>query len=262
MSRAMKADRFSFASSGVLLSVAVALTGLAWQSPAGLCFAYVTITLLGATRLSMRNKDRITTRFAYFIAITYSIIVIAKYALVAPAPWGSSFSIYVYGFLIMVMTAVTTLVFFVGLLLSEFDYKNNKQWMNIAGLALVSGLYLAFTSMCGSAIQSRACYNVAERLQPLVAGVDAYKRDHNELPEKLEDLVPEYLKTLPSTGVGILPDYYLRADRDSWQLVVTNPNANEEFIYVHDPTFPAFDSGEMWSDGHWKFRANWRIPGL
>lgn len=258
----MKADQFTFASSGALLCVAVALTGLTWQSPAGVCFAYVTITLLGAKRISSRHKDRITTDFTYFIAITYSIIVVAKYSFLAPAPWGNSFSIYVYGILTMIMAAVITLVFFAGLLLSGFDNKNKKQWMNIAGLALVSGLYLAFTSMCGTAIQSRACYNFAERLQPLVASVDAYKRDHNELPKKLEDLVPEYLKTLPSTGIGILPDYDLRRVRDSWQLVVSDPNANAEFVYLPDPPLPAFDSRETWSDGHWKFHANWITVGL
>ncbi len=45
------------------------------------------------------------------------------------------------------------------------------------------------------------------RAKPLVAAIHQYEQDHHAPPESLQNLVPEYLPAIPSTGMGAYPEF-------------------------------------------------------
>jgi hypothetical protein len=61
----------------------------------------------------------------------------------------------------------------------------------------------------------------AVRSRPVVAAIEAYEREKGHPPPDLQALVPGYLPSVPSTGMGAFPDFIYRADgRGGWRLRV------------------------------------------
>lgn len=59
----------------------------------------------------------------------------------------------------------------------------------------------------------------SERSQPLIAAIKKYERDQGMPPERLADLVPDYLSVLPDTGMRACSEYQY----------VTGPDTREGF---------------------------------
>lgn len=90
-----------------------------------------------------------------------------------------------------------------------------------AFLLIVSGLYISCCMggiILGHRTRMAGMHAFAERSQPLIDAIGSYERDHSVPPRSLQDLVPDYLPIVPSTGMMAYPTYRYH----------TGANANEE----------------------------------
>ena len=83
---------------------------------------------------------------------------------------------------------------------------------------------------------------VAKALMPVVHALEAYYADHSRYPEKLQELIPNYLPKMPS-----LPQYI-----NLWvyRLVnfVPHPKTQRHyFLTVHVPSTATLQQGKRWS---------------
>jgi hypothetical protein len=49
--------------------------------------------------------------------------------------------------------------------------------------------------------------NFAQRSEKLIAAIKKYEQDNSDPPESLNDLVPNHLPSIPSTGMMAYPQY-------------------------------------------------------
>lgn len=78
-----------------------------------------------------------------------------------------------------------------------------------------------------------------ERAQPIIRAIDAYRVDHADEPDSLDELVPEYLDELPAPLVGGQVWEYHNT-RGSYELTV--PSSNPEppsflWMMIFGPSF-------------------------
>ncbi len=78
--------------------------------------------------------------------------------------------------------------------------------------------------MVSREIRMNGFKQMAERTRPLVAAIKKFEKQKGHAPEELEELVPEFVSTLPKTGIGAYPDYHyerLKGENDAWELSVS-----------------------------------------
>ena len=89
----------------------------------------------------------------------------------------------------------------------------------------------------------------AQRSEPLIAAISDYERDHSTPPRTLDDLVPDYVLAVPSTGMMEYPEYRYHAGDDAkeefadnpWALYVFTPSAGINFdrmLYFPNQNYP------------------------
>jgi hypothetical protein len=101
-------------------------------------------------------------------------------------------------------------------------------WRNAALSALVAGATATPLLLAGFPLVSGASELALERLvrrsEPLVTAVRAFESRHGRPPPHLEALVPEFLPSLPTTGLPDAPSYAYKLDPasgdspSSWRL--------------------------------------------
>jgi hypothetical protein len=82
-----------------------------------------------------------------------------------------------------------------------------------------------------------------EKSKPIFVALEEYRKDHNKFPEKLEDLVPEYLSRVPrpawrfryryqvyENGQTYTIAHIIRGDADDWNCYTSD---TKEWV-VHD----------------------------
>ncbi len=90
---------------------------------------------------------------------------------------------------------------------------------------------------------------LAQRSTPLVDAIARYEEESGSPPPSLDDLVPDYLPEVPSTGMGAYPDYeYITGDtaqdrykKNSWVLIVPTPPGGlgwDQFMYFPNQNYP------------------------
>lgn len=85
-------------------------------------------------------------------------------------------------------------------------------------LLLLGIIYLATGTALGSAedaIRNASFYDLAERSMPLVEAIMAFEKAEGHPPKKLDDLVPTYLDSVPSTGLAAYPHYEIHMGEES-----------------------------------------------
>jgi hypothetical protein len=98
----------------------------------------------------------------------------------------------------------------------------------------------------GDRIRMNAFAQLAERSKPLIAAIRAYDQKHGQPPESLLALVPEFLPTVPSTGMGGYPKYEYSTpatnyDGNPWILIVYTPSGGinfDHFMYFPLTNYP------------------------
>lgn len=89
---------------------------------------------------------------------------------------------------------------------------------------------------------------LAVRSTTLVSAIEQFEKEKGGPPRSLEQLVPDYLDTVPSTGMGGYPEYeYVSGDQaancegNDWVLLVPAPGPGmnfDIFMYFPDQNYP------------------------
>jgi len=127
--------------------------------------------------------------------------------------------------------------------------------------------YMAVFLVCAGIsgrIRMRAFERLAERSAPLVQAIRKYESDHKYPPDKLADLVPDYLPEIPRTGMGAYPEYeyHVGSDiwvctRNKWILKVFTPSGLinfDMFVFFPDGNYPEYGFGGYFERvGDWAY---------
>jgi len=123
---------------------------------------------------------------------------------------------------------------------------------NFLTLFLVSTLYFFSFVICvkiGGSIRMKGFSKLAERSETLVNAIKYYDEKYGKPPEKLSNLVPEFIPEVPTTGIGAYPKYEYYAgetardyyDNNPWALVVFTPPGGigfDQFMYLPMQNYP------------------------
>ncbi|MFN7140928.1 MAG: hypothetical protein ACK4UN_16470 [Limisphaerales bacterium] len=116
-------------------------------------------------------------------------------------------------------------------------------------LAFCSAAYvIAFVAALrlGESIRMSAFHRLAERSQPLVAAIHEFEQKYGHPPESLQSLVPEFLPSVPSTGMAAYPEYRYTASATNyhgnpWVITVFTPSGGinfDQFMYFPLTNYP------------------------
>ena len=165
--------------------------------------------------------------------------------------------------LTLLAAIISVLVVLVAMLLLCFE----RTQRTAVCLLIVSLIYLVTFSICpriGQKVYMHGFVKLAERSKPLIESIKLYEKDHGQAPASMEDLVPDYLDEVPSTGIGDAESGYMynRSGGEDvvinwgnpWQLVVDTPCFGlgwDMFIYVPKQNYP--DSVSYERIGDWVY---------
>jgi len=162
----------------------------------------------------------------------------------AVAPRGSAAPLTLATMLVFPALAAAVL-FVVGLICLCF--RRSRRWAAMTVLCSIT-YCTAFVAalQIGRHIRTNAFHRLAERSTPLVAAIRAYEQKHGSPPDSLEALVPEFIPSVPSTGIGAYPEYryYLAPehyDGNPWVLIVFTPSGVlnfDQFMYFPLGNYP------------------------
>jgi len=100
-------------------------------------------------------------------------------------------------------------------------------------------------------IRMNAFAELAERSKPLVTAIHAYQQKRGQPPESISALVPDFILSVPSTGMGAYPEYEYLTDATNfhgnpWVLRVFTPSGGinfDQFLYFPLTNYPATGYG-------------------
>lgn len=109
-------------------------------------------------------------------------------------------------------------------------------------------------NLLGNKARKAGMQAFAARSQPLIAAIFRYERDHAAPPPTLQDLVPDYLPAVPSTGMMAYPEYHYHVgeqaadgyDGNPWALAVFTPSGGinfDQMLYFPRQNYPAQGHG-------------------
>jgi len=132
-------------------------------------------------------------------------------------------------------------------------------------LLLLGIIYFATLAPLGSAadrIQTASFHDLAERSMPLVEAVKAFEKAEGHPPKSLDQLVPKYLDSVPSTGLAAYPKYEIHMGNESsmwrgnpWVLCVpVGRGLNFDlFLYFPNQNYPSGEYSSFERFGDWGY---------
>ncbi len=133
-------------------------------------------------------------------------------------------------------------------------------------LLLLSVIYLATGAALGSAedaIRNASFNSLAERSMPLVEAVKAFEKAEGHPPKTLDDLVPTYLDSVPSTGLAAYRHYEIHMGEESsmwkdnpWVLCVPVSSGTlnwDLFLYFPNQNYPPDERSAFERMGDWAY---------
>lgn len=167
--------------------------------------------------------------------------------------WGSLF--FVFPALLCTLLVPAALV---GLL-----FKKTRSFSLAIGLCAISFAAAFFKSLTiAEEIRMRAFADLAERSKPLVQAIRTYEARNGTPPQSLDQLVPDLLPAIPTTGMGAYPEYqYLtnttNFDGNPWVLTVFTPSGGinfDQFMYFPLTNYPEKGyGGTLQKIGDWAY---------
>jgi len=128
--------------------------------------------------------------------------------------------------------------------------------MLTAGILIASAPFVGTT--LAHSVREHAYERVADRSIELQKAIGKYERAHGSPPEILQQLVPEYISSVPSTGLPACPDFsYSKIGyrmRGCWELSLrfTAPQYGDEFVYGPSGEYMGeFDPGTFRKISDW-----------
>jgi hypothetical protein len=105
----------------------------------------------------------------------------------------------------------------------------------------------------GARVRTAAFHDLAQRSVPLVEAIHAHEAKHGAPPPDLAALVPEFLPSVPGTGIAAYPNYEYfvgteaaKYDNNPWALRVFTPGGGinfDMFVYFPLQNYPEFGYG-------------------
>ena len=102
-------------------------------------------------------------------------------------------------------------------------------------------------------IRHNGFVNLAHRSRPLISAIQQFEAKYGKPPERIEQLVPEFLSAVPNTGIGAYPNYEYITVKDAktyegnpWVLrVATSTGALnwDSFLYFPKQNYPQVGYG-------------------
>jgi hypothetical protein len=164
----------------------------------------------------------------------------------------------------LVFLAVASLAIGVGALLClPFANLRKKAFLILVASLIWFGSAL-MSEKGGESMRIHAFRELAQRSSPIVEAIKNYELTNGAPPNTLEELVPQHLSALPSTGIKAYPYYELylpksKADIDGnpWMLFVNTPSGGINFdmlIYLPRENYPDTGYGG-WLEpvDHWAY---------
>ncbi len=126
-------------------------------------------------------------------------------------------------------------------------------------LVAVAGFWI---SPKGDNYRIRAMESIAQTGEQIINAIKSFENKYGHPPEKLTDLVPEFLNEIPSTGIKACPSFLYETGVDtekvyhgnSWVLLVIPPLVDEMALFLYYPNgeYP-LDAQE----GKWELIDGW-----
>jgi len=184
-----------------------------------------------------------------------SFVVAADYLAVAPNGTDllkSAATLLIFPFLLVLIAMPTAL-------LCCFSTKLRKQAIQVFFASLIFALIYIIALQVGRRIRMNGFRELAERSAPLVDAIKSYVQTHGSPPPDLDALVPNFLSSIPETGMAAYPEYYYRVAEDrlywgnTWVLNVfctSGPMNFDSFVYYPNQNygFHGEDLAEMIGD--------------
>jgi hypothetical protein len=125
-----------------------------------------------------------------------------------------------------------------------------------ATFSLACLIYFAVGVMCikiGGEVRMWAFHGLAKRSTALVNAIEQFQEKYRHPPESLLSLVPEFLPSVPDTGMAAYPDYEYKVGEDAksygdnpWVLLVFTPSGGinfDMFMYFPNQKYPKHGYG-------------------
>lgn len=132
-------------------------------------------------------------------------------------------------------------------------------------VALIVSLFaMYFGFRCGADRRMKAFRSLAERSETLIGAIAAFQEQRGRPPQQLDELVPGFLPSVPSTGMGGYPHYrYLVGDdakeygKNEWAIEVFTPRPGinfDCFLYFPNQNYPEYGfGGSLERIGSWAY---------
>jgi len=102
-----------------------------------------------------------------------------------------------------------------------------------------------FAAPLGKSVRMSAFRRLTERSKPLIGAIHAFEQKYGHPPESLQALLPEFMPSVPATGMGAYPDYrYSATDNEyqgnPWTIRVYTPEGMDfdQFMYFPLTNYP------------------------
>ena len=132
-----------------------------------------------------------------------------------------------------------------------------------SGFSFIVGLFAG--GSISKHIQMNALAQLAEHSKPLIAAIKNYDRKLGHPPNSLDELVPEFIPKVPTTGIGVSPNYEFESltnsstyGKNPWVLYINHPTGHlmsfDSFIYLPLQDYSVLSYGHVvWRIGDWAY---------
>lgn len=211
--------------------------GVFWKDPLFPCLLNLFAWAFVVFFVGAQNRNPVIIGIPLLEAFICNLYVFSAYA--AFGPLASESSYYAHVLAPSFMKVAVLCLFFPAVvltILSVFVAKHRKMFIHLAVLiSLILPGYFASILVCNH-IRENAVYSLVDQLNPLITGINAYKRDNGYPPGELVQLVPKYISKVPVPTLFTLPNMeYSAKDPPDWSITLMSPyDSNELLMYNSD----------------------------
>jgi hypothetical protein len=179
------------------------------------------------------------------------------------------FGIHAVGLLFAPLFCATVLAIPVGALMLLFQKTRRSKRIRWISLFLLSGGLMFYTPLFllpnpSESPLDKALADLGNRFAPVIQSIEQFKKDSGQYPKSLQDLIPKYLKEIPSTNLGNFPEcWYLTGEEarycqgNPWVLAIHNHEDKHIMTIFYCPlqNYRAFTfkGGEVVPWGEWGY---------
>lgn len=127
---------------------------------------------------------------------------------------------------------------------------------------MISAIVLVMSLRIGERIRMSGFLALAQRSAPLVEAIKAYEGEHGHPPPTLNSIVPDFLPSIPETGMGAYPQYRYYIDTEGryhgnpWILEVFTPSGFinfDSFLYSPKQNYGSWCGDPFERVGDWAY---------